>query len=265
MILFASIIFRGHNNFLLKTYVLRYNKPLALFWANGNTQQYFYGFQPESLLIDVIYDTYMTLINWRTTKIPEYYFNEIERTISLSQRYVSVSEFIRQAIEEKLSATKTTKDFLIIKDLVFTEARIKQIHESISSRFKVDSKGLLKENIQMIIDQSLDINMINFLSKFMQNFAGRHPFKDGNKRTLLVTVDAFLRLNNQKLKLKAKKDKETKDEIFFWQNSNQQRTLEQIKKFVNRHLEKYKSTNDVEKEIKRSIDENRLMLEKLSR
>lgn len=207
----------------------------------------------------------MTLSKWRTTKIPEYYFNEIERTIETSQKYVSVSEFIRHAIEEKLSKIRTNKDFLLIKDLIFTESRIKQIHEIICSKFKVDSKKLLKKNIQQVIDQSLDIDITSFLSKFMKNFAKYHPFKDGNKRTLLVTVDAFLRLNSLKLKLKQKKDKETEDEIFFWQNSNQQRTLEQINKFITNHLDEYKSTNDVDKEIKKSIDENKLMLEKLSR
>jgi len=207
----------------------------------------------------------MTLTNWRTTKIPEYYFNEIEKTISLSQRYVSVSEFIRQAIEEKLSAIKITKEFLIIKNLVFTEVRIKQIHEIICSQFEVDSPDLLKENIQIIIDQSLDMNLIIFLSKFLKNFAKYHPFKDANKRTALVAVDTFLRLNNLKLKLKAKKDKETPEEIFFWQNSNQQRTVKQIKKFIDKHIEKYRSTNDTDKEIKMSIKENKLMLDKLSR
>jgi len=207
----------------------------------------------------------MTLLQWRTTKIPEYYFNEIEKAIALSQRYVSVSEFIRNAIEEKLSDVKVKKDFLLIKDLIFTETRIKQIHKVISTRFRMDSKGLLKKDIKQIIDKSLDIDMINFLSKFMKNFAEYHPFKDGNKRTLLVIVDAFLRLNNLKLKLKARKDKETEDEIFFWQNSNQQKILEQINKFINQHLEKHKSTNDVDKEIKKSIDENKLMLEGLSR
>ncbi|MBI2151980.1 hypothetical protein HYU21_04600, partial [Candidatus Woesearchaeota archaeon] len=39
----------------------------------------------------------------------------------------------------------------------------------------------------------------------------------------------------------------------------------EIKEFINQHLEKYASTNDVEKEIKRSIEENKLLLEKLSR
>ncbi len=207
----------------------------------------------------------MTLSKWRTTKIPEYYFNDIERAIDLSQRYVSVSEFIRKAIEEKLTKIETNKDFLLIKDLIFTEARIEYIHELISQTSRMDSVILLKRNLQGIIDQSLDINLIDFLAKFTKNFAKYHPYKDGNKRTLLVTVDAFLRLNNLKLKLKVRKDKETEDEIFFWQNSNQHRTLEQIKKFINKHLENYKSSNDVDREIKKSIEENKLMLERLSR
>lgn len=207
----------------------------------------------------------MTLSSWRTTKIPEYYFEEIEKVIALSQRYVSVSEFIRKAIEEKLSKTKTNRDFLLIKDLIFTEARIKQIHDAIADKFRMDSRELLKDNIKEVIDKSLDIDMINFLSKFVKKFAEYHPFKDGNKRTLLVAVDAFLRLNGLRLSLKAKKDKETEDEIFFWQNSVQQKTLEQIKKFIGQHLEEYTPKENIEEEIKKSIDENRLMLEKLSR
>lgn len=207
----------------------------------------------------------MTLTTWRTTKIPDYYFHEIEQALSLSQRYVSVSEFIRQAIEEKLSATKTVKDFLVIKDLVFTASRIKQIHQLISAQFPLEEPGLLKENLQTIVDQSLDLDLINFLSKFTYNFAQYHPFKDANKRTLLITIDAFLRLNNLKLKLTAKKDRETEDELFFWQNSTQQKTLAQIKNFLSRRLAKHHSANDAEKEIAASIKENRLMLEKLSR
>lgn len=206
----------------------------------------------------------MTLTSWRTTKIPEYYFHQIEQAISSSAKYVSVSEFIRQAIQEKLSLTQRPHEFLLIKDVVFTEVRIKQIHEIICSQFKSDSSELLKENIQMIIDKSLDMDLITFLSQFLYNFAVYHPFKDANKRTALIAVDTFLRLNNQKLKLKAKKEAETEDELFFWQNSTQQRTLNQIKKFMEKHIERYKSSNDVEKEIKESIKENSLMLEKLS-
>lgn len=207
----------------------------------------------------------MTLSKWRTTKIPEYYFTEIESAIASSPKYVSISEFIRNAIEEKLSKLKNNSDFLIIKDLVFTEARINEIHKIISTHFRVDSSDRLKDNLQQVIDRSLDIDLVMFLSKFMKNFAEYHPFKDGNKRTLLVTVDSFLRLNNLKLKLMARKEKETEDEVFFWQNSNQQRTLGQIKKFINSHLERHIPTEDVDKEIKRSIDDNRLMLERLSR
>ncbi len=207
----------------------------------------------------------MTLTSWRTTKIPEYYFEQIEQAIAFSPKYVSVSEFIRQAIEEKLSFTKKPQEFLLIKDLVFTEVRIKQIHEIICSQFKSDSSELLKEEIQMIIDKSLDLDLNTFLSKFLYNFAVYHPFKDANKRTALIAVDTFLRLNNQKLRLKSKKDAETEDELFFWQNSTQQRTLDQIKKFMEKHIEKHNSSNEVEKEIKESIKENSLMLEKLSR
>src|SRR3989344_4453979 len=129
----------------------------------------------------------MTLSKWRTTKIPEYYFSEIERAISASPKYVSVSEFIRNAIEDKLADLKTNKDFLIIKDLIFTESKLKQIHDLISDRFRVDSKDILKENIQQVIDESLDLDMTTFLAKFIKTFAKYHPFKDGNKRTLLVT------------------------------------------------------------------------------
>jgi prophage maintenance system killer protein len=207
----------------------------------------------------------MTLSKWRTTKIPEYYFNEIEEAMALSHRFVSVSEFIRKAVEEKLSSSKPNMDFLLIKDFIFTESRIEQIHEQVSVRFRVDSKGMLKDNINQVIDQSLDLDMISFLAKFMKNFAKYHPFEDGNKRTLLVTIDSFLRLNNLKLELKAKKDKETEEEVFFWQNSNQQKTFEQIKKFINSHIESYISTNNVDREIKKSIEENKLMMEKLSR
>ncbi|GEM_PF-2037410 len=211
----------------------------------------------------------MTLTHWRTTKIPEYYFNEIEQVLAVSQRYVSVSEFIRQAIEEKLSVanitTKESRDFLLLKDLVFTESRIKQVHQFISMQFPMDSTELLKEDIRKVIDQSLDVEMITFLSKFMYHFAKYHPFKDGNKRTVLITVDTFLRLNNLKLNLKAQKDKETEEELFFWQNSTQQKNIEQIKQFLKKHIEKYIPTQDVEKEIIKSISDNRLLLEKLAR
>src|SRR3989344_258204 len=200
----------------------------------------------------------MTL--WRTTKIPEFYFDEIEKALLVSHKYVSVSEFIRKAIEEKLLDFKSNKDFLLVKDLVFNEAKIIQIHNLISSKSNVESNKLLNNNIYRIVEESLDMDLINFLSKFLMNFAKYHPFEDGNKRTALITIDAFLRLNNQKLKLRAEKLKETEDEIFFWQNSNQQKSLNDVKKFISKHIEEHKSTLDTDKEIENSINDNKLML-----
>ena len=205
----------------------------------------------------------MTL--WRTTKIPEFYFDEIEKALQISHKYVSVSEFIRKAIEEKLLNFKSNKDFLLVKDLVFNEAKILQIHQTISSKFNVESNKLLNNSINKIIEESLDIDLTAFLSKFLFNFAKYHPFDDGNKRTALISIDAFLRLNNQKLKLKADKLEETKDEIFFWQNSAQQKKTDEIKRFISKHIEEHKSVFDVDKEIECSIKDNKLILEKLSK
>ena len=205
----------------------------------------------------------MTL--WKTTKIPEFYFDEIERALNLSKKYVSVSEFIRSAIEEKLSKEKSKMNFLIIKDLIFTEAKIKQIHSQIAQKSVVESNKLLNNNINKIIEESLDIDLITFLSKFLKNFALLHPFEDGNKRTALIATDVFLRLNNLKLELKADKSKETKDEVFFWQNSTQQKSIDDIKKFISSHIDNYETSFDVEKETQTSLKENQLMLEKLSK
>ncbi len=205
----------------------------------------------------------MTL--WKTTKIPEFYFSEIEKTLQISHKYVSVSEFIRSAIEEKLLNFKSNKDFLIVKDIVFNEVKIQQIHGIISSKFSADSNKLLNNSINKIIEESLDLDMISFLSKFLFYFAKYHPFEDGNKRTALVAIDAFLRLHNQKLKLKADKVKESEDEVFFWQNSNQQKSLVEIKKFLNKHIIEHKSTYNVDKEFEDAVSENKLLLEKLSR
>src|SRR3989344_7963351 len=102
-------------------------------------------------IVVVIYNTYMTL--WRTTKIPEFYFDEIEKALQISHKYVSVSEFIRKAIEEKLLNFKSNKDFLLVKDLVFNEAKIIQIHNLISSKFNVESNKLLNNNIYKIVEE----------------------------------------------------------------------------------------------------------------
>lgn len=204
------------------------------------------------------------MTSYRTTKIPEFYFNKIEEFIKNSSEFVSVSEFIRIAINEKLSnIDKRDIDFLLIKDIVFNEENILNVH----SKFKVNEKDLLKQNsLRKIIEISLDLNFLNFISKFVYNFAKIHPFNDGNKRTSWILIDIFLRLNNKKLKLDAKKNIETKDEIFIWQNSNNQKRIVQIKEFLSKKIVSYDDNSyDLNKEIEKSIKENKLLLEKLSR
>ncbi|MBN1157307.1 Fic family protein [Candidatus Woesearchaeota archaeon] len=204
----------------------------------------------------------MTL-EWRTTKIPANHFRQIELLLRTSQSYASVSDFIRISILEKLNKEQNKREFLLFKDIVFNESRILEIHELIVSKFKSDSKNLLNKNIKKAIEESLDLDIYTFLARFMKNFAKYHPFEDGNKRTALITIDCFLRLNNLKLRLKAKEDSETPDEVFIWQNSNQQKSVEEIKSFLEKHVIEHDSTAYVE--IEDSIKENELMLRKLSR
>jgi prophage maintenance system killer protein len=204
----------------------------------------------------------MTL-EWRTTKIPANHFRQIELLLRTSQSYASVSDFIRISIQEKIHKEQNKREFLLFKDVVFNETRIMEIHDLILSKFESDSNKLLNQNIRRVIEESLDLELHTFLSKFMKNFAKYHPFEDGNKRTALVAVDCFLRLNNLKLKLKAKEDSETSDEIFFWQNANQQKTVEEIKSFLEKHVVEHDSKGFVETED--SIKENELMLRKLSK
>lgn len=215
---------------------------------------------PNLYILCVIYDTYMTL--YRTTKIPEFYFNQIEDYLKNSSEFISVSEFIREAIKEKFKIINNPKDFLLTKDIVFNEEVIQNIH----SQLTVNEKDMLKNiSLRSIIEKSLDLNFLKFLSKFLHNFARIHPFKDGNKRTSWLTIDVFLRINNKKLILKAKKDKETKNEIFIWQNSTNQKTIKEIIEFLTKHIVNYNNnSSDVKIEIKKSIKENKLLLEKLS-
>jgi len=206
---------------------------------------------------------------YRTTKIPVFYFDEIEGYLSRSDRFVSVSEFIRDSIKEKLAKLQNAelekKYFLLAKDIVFNEEIISLIHEKVL--FKNNEKGFLKaDKLQSIVNKSLDMNYINFISKFLVNFASIHPFNDGNKRTSWILVDVFLRLNNKKLELKAEKNKETKDEIFIWENSTSQRTIKQVRVFIENHIADYdENSEDVDIEIEKSIKENKLLLEKLSK
>ncbi len=205
----------------------------------------------------------MSKVKWRTTKLPVDYFNRISDYISLTKRNVSTSDFIRDAIDEKLRKEQFDASFLPMKDVIFNESKIKDIHERIARDSHVEP-GMLRESTRRVIEESLDLDLFKFLSKFLKNFAKAHPFNDGNKRTALVAVDSFLRLNNRRLRLKASEHQVTEDEEFFLQNSNQQKTLEEIEEFLSNRVTPYKTSYDADFEIQNSIRENRLMLEKLS-
>jgi len=209
----------------------------------------------------------MTQVVYRTTKIPEYYFKQIEDHINTTNKYVSVSEFLREAIKAMLDleAFKTDYRFLLLKDLIFTKSRLMQIHELISRRAHVESKHILKQTFGQLVENSIDLDLYTFLAKFLYNFGKYHPFADGNKRTAFIAADAFLRLNNKKLSISVKKNLETKDEIFLWQTSIQQKDVKTIREFLMTHTTNHLFLGNLESEIKESVKENSLLLRKLSR
>jgi death-on-curing family protein len=210
----------------------------------------------------------MTLTVYRTTKLPSYYFNEIEAFIRQSQKYVSVSEFLRLAVEEKLNSEKRENiqnvEFLILKDIVFTKSRIMQIHDAVCEKTRADSKEVLKQEFEQVIERSIDINIYTFLAKFMHSFMKFHPFVDGNKRTAFVAADVFLRLNNKKLEVEAKRGKKTDDEKFIWQASIQQKSADDVGKFLEKHAKHYLSSKDFDTELQKCLQENKQLLENLS-
>ncbi|NQU79316.1 Fic family protein [Candidatus Woesearchaeota archaeon] len=208
----------------------------------------------------------MTHTTYRTTKLPEYYFKEIEAFVADSDKYVSVSEFLRSAVEQKLTAEKkrTSTQFLILKDIVFTKTRIEQIHDAVAKASKVDDSAILKKDFEIVIERSIDISLYRFLAKLMYRFMKFHPFVDGNKRTAFVAVDVFLRINDMKLSIDVVRGKKTQDEKFIWQASIQQKKQEDIERFLEKHTKNYLSSNDFDIELEKCLQENRQLLENLS-
>ena len=211
----------------------------------------------------------MTQNVYRTTKIPDYYFSQIEDYLSHTTEFVSVSEFIRDSVKEKLNRVRNVDfdKFLIVKDVVFNEDSIEKLHREIIG-IKEDVKvSLLKDvSMQSIVNRSADMDSLKFLSKILVNFAYVHPFEDGNKRTSWIAVDVFLRLNNKKLDLKSEKIKETDDERFIWHNSTNQKKTEDVIKFLEAHIVEYaNSSKDFDTEVFKSLEENKLLLKKLAR
>ena len=58
---------------------------------------------------------------------------------------------------------------MIVKDVVFNEEIIKEIHKKITK----SEEMLKKVTIQSIVEKSSDFNYLKFLSKFLVNFASQ--------------------------------------------------------------------------------------------
>ncbi|VVC00714.1 Fic/DOC family protein [uncultured archaeon] len=176
---------------------------------------------------------------------------------------INYSELARQKIADYLSIVKEKEDFnpnqfLVLKDLIFTREKIIRIHGM------VETKNAKLMNELSWVSTVFDLNLLDSLSNFLYTFPRVHPFEDGNKRTAFVCVDSFLRLNNFRLNVDAKKSKTTEDEKFFWQNANQQKIKKQIKEFLQEHMVPCRKPNSVEQAISDSIAENKQLLANLA-
>jgi len=148
--------------------------------------------------------------------------------------------------------------FLSLKDLIFIEDRITQIHDLVEKNNK-------KMKSLDWVESVFELDFLDSMANFLHSFARIHPFEDGNKRTAFVCVDSFLRLNKFKLDIKADKNNTTEDEKFFWQNSNQQKTTKEIREFLKEHIAPCRKPKSVEQAIKESAKENRQLLENLAK
>ncbi len=177
---------------------------------------------------------------------------------------INYSELAREKIGEYLATVKGKEEhapyqFLILKDLIFTREKIIQIHDLVEEK----NKKIMGELFW--VATAFDLDPIESLANFLHLFAKSHPFEDGNKRTAFVCTDAFLRLNRFRLKIEAKENKTTEDEKFFWQNSNRQKTIKEIKEFIKEHMAPCRKPNSVEEAIKDSIKENKQLLQNLAK
>src|SRR3989344_6797202 len=169
-------------------------------------------------------------------------------------REINYSELARERIAEYLSTLKEkqelgTTQFLVLKDLIFNKERIIEIHNKIEAR-----NTKMMANLEWL-DSVFDLDMLESLALFLNRFAKTHPFEDGNKRTAFVATDSFLRLNRLRLYIKAEKKKTTEDEQFFWQNANEQKTIEESKQFLKEHIVPARRPDSIEQAISGSIKE----------
>jgi prophage maintenance system killer protein len=176
---------------------------------------------------------------------------------------INYSELARERISEYLAAVKNKEtyspnNFLSLKDLIFSSNRIIQIHD------KIEKNNAKMKELDWV-ESVFELDLFDSMSNVLYNFARIHPFEDGNKRTAFICVDSFLRLNYFKLKIDAEKNKTTEDEKFFWQNSNRQKTLKEIKEFLISRKIPSRKPKHVEQAIDDSIQENKQLLENLAK
>ncbi len=193
-----------------------------------------------------------------TLSVPDEMYRDMQEF-----REINYSELARERISEYLATIKEKEEhfpnyFLTIKDLIFIDDRISQIHDLVEKNSK-------KMKSLEWVERVFELDFLDSMANFIHDFAKIHPFEDGNKRTAFVCVDAFLRLNYYKLNIKASKNRTTADEKFFWQNSNQQKTTREIRQFLKEHLAPCKKPKSVEQAIKDSIKENKQLLENLAK
>ena len=196
--------------------------------------------------------TLMTEVKFRTTKLPTEYFDKLESYIELHPEYISVSNLQRKIIDEFFQ--RENEQFLSKFKLIFNEQTIRLVHTKICEKFETESKEELKKDmLRKIINDSFDVDKNTFLSKFLVTFAKVHPFDD-------------LRLIGQTLNIEADSEKTTSDEKFIWQNSANQKTVEELKEFLANHVKPYShSFSSIDEEIDKLTKEKKTLWINLSK
>ena len=187
-----------------------------------------------------------------------------DETFKLMKKFpeVNFSELARQRINDYLSKLEEKQspeslEFLVLKDLIFSSERIKEIHNLVEKNKK-------QMNELDWVNSVFDLDLFDSLARFLKEFARIHPFEDGNKRTAFICTDSFFRLNRMKLRISQFAKKTTDDEKFFWQNANQQKTEKQIKEFIKEHIIESRKPQSVEQAISESVAENKILLKNLA-
>ncbi|MFH1225060.1 MAG: Fic family protein [Candidatus Diapherotrites archaeon] len=192
-----------------------------------------------------------------TLSVPDEVYEEMR-----SHPEINYSELARERIGEYLAMFKGREElaphnFLLMKDLVFTPAKIEEIHRML------DKKSARTGNL-LWVDAVFDLDMLDSLAKFMHSFPRAHPFEDANKRTMFVCVDAFLRLNRMRLAVRADAKKTTEDEKFFWQNANMRKEVAEIRAFIEKRIVPARKPKSVEDAVRQSIEENKALIRRLA-